>query len=156
MEIRIVKGSSEFLNDCEDALVNSELGAQYFSNEGSARKSLQEGFSRDEIYVALDNDNHCRGFFWYINDGIFHSFPYLHIIAIKPDSRGHGIGKELMRFFEDLCFDDKSKVFLVVADFNPKAKKLYESIGYVEVGTIPSLYRKGITEHLMMKARPEK
>jgi ribosomal protein S18 acetylase RimI-like enzyme len=46
-------------------------------------------------------------------------------------------------------------LFLVVADFNPDAKILYEKIGYIQVGTIPSLYREGITEHLMMKSRQE-
>jgi len=28
-----------------------------------------------------------------------------------------------------------------------------ESIGYIEVGAIPGLYKEGITEHLMMKLR---
>jgi hypothetical protein len=41
----IIKGSIEYINDCEDALVNSELGKRYFSQKGSARKALQEGFA---------------------------------------------------------------------------------------------------------------
>jgi ribosomal protein S18 acetylase RimI-like enzyme len=61
-----------------------------------------------------------------------------------------------LQFFEDICFKDYTKLFLVVADFNPDAKMLYEKVGYVEVGTIPSLYRAGITENLMMKSREEK
>jgi ribosomal protein S18 acetylase RimI-like enzyme len=44
-------------------------------------------------------------------------------------------------------------VFLVVADFNPEAKRLYERVGYIEVGAIPNLYREGMTEYLMMKSR---
>lgn len=30
MEIKIVKGSIDYINDCEDTLVNSELGIRYF------------------------------------------------------------------------------------------------------------------------------
>lgn len=153
MDIRIIKGSMDYLNACEEALSNSELGIRYFSKEGSARKALEDGFIKGEIYIALDINNNCTGFLWFILHGIFHSFPYLHIIAVKKESRSHGIGKKLLEFFEDICFKDYSKLFLVVADFNPDAKRLYEKIGYIEVGTIPSLYREGITEHLMMKVR---
>lgn len=153
MKMTIIKGSIEYINDCEDALVNSELGKRYFSQKGSARKALHEGFAEGEIYIALDACESCKGFIWFILDGIFHSFPYLHIIAVKQESRNEGIGKKLLKFFEDSCFKDYSKLFLVVADFNPDAKILYEKIGYIQVGTIPSLYREGITEHLMMKSR---
>jgi ribosomal protein S18 acetylase RimI-like enzyme len=155
MKMTIIKGSIEYINDCEDALVNSELGKRYFSQKGSARKALQEGFAKGEIYIALDGSEGCKGFIWFVLDGIFHSFPYLHIIAVKQESRNQGIGKKLLKFFEDSCFKDYSKLFLVVADFNPDAKILYEKIGYIQVGTIPSLYREGITEHLMMKSREE-
>jgi len=154
--MNIIKGSIEYINDCEEALVNSELGKRYFSQKGSARKALQEGFTKGEIYVAIDTNKDCKGFIWFILGGIFHSFPYLHIIAVKQESRNQGIGKKLLKFFEDSCFKDYSKLFLVVADFNPDAKILYEKTGYIQVGTIPSLYREGITEHLMMKSREEK
>ncbi|AJA46969.1 hypothetical protein CPAST_c08690 [Clostridium pasteurianum DSM 525 = ATCC 6013] len=58
-----------------------------------------------------------------------------------------------MKFFEDVCFKDYAKLFLVIADFNPESKMLYERIGYVEVGCIPNLYKLGVTECLMMKSR---
>jgi ribosomal protein S18 acetylase RimI-like enzyme len=155
MELKIVNGSMDHINDCEDALVNSVLGSKYFSNIGSARKALEEGFNKGEIYVALDTDHQCVGFIWFILGGAFHSFPYLHIVAVKQEKRKLGIGKKLLEYFEDICFKNYSKLFLVVADFNPNAKMLYESIGYKEVGIIPNLYRAGITEFLMMKVREE-
>lgn len=62
MKMTIIKGSIEYINDCEAALVNSELGKRYFSKEGSARKALQEGFAKEEIYVALDASKGCKGF----------------------------------------------------------------------------------------------
>jgi ribosomal protein S18 acetylase RimI-like enzyme len=153
MDITVVKGSIGCINDCEDALVNSELGKRYFSEKGSARKSLEEGFSKGEIYVAIDNENNCKGFVWVILNGIFHSFPYIHIIAVKSETRGQGIGKILLKFVEDVYYKNYSKLFLVVADFNADAKKLYERIGYSTIGDIPNLYRNGITECLMMKSK---
>jgi ribosomal protein S18 acetylase RimI-like enzyme len=155
MEIKVVKGSIDYINDCEDTLVNSELGIRYFSKNGSARNALEEGFAKEEIYIAMDVNQNYKGFMWIIMDGIFHSFPYLHIVAVKQESRNQGIGKKLLKFFEDSCLKDFSKVFLVVADFNPDAKRLYEKNGYIQVGAIPNLYMDGITEHLMMKSREE-
>jgi ribosomal protein S18 acetylase RimI-like enzyme len=142
------------MKDCEEALIRSELGRRYFFTEGSARRALEEGFHKGEIYVALNTSGQCTGFLWIIPNGVFHSFPYLHIVAVKEEYRNHGIGKELIRFFEEISFIDHSKVFLVVADFNPGARKLYEELGYLEVGPIPGLYRAGITETLMMKLKP--
>ncbi len=152
MDITIIKGSINHIDDCEDALVNSELGKRYFSEKGSARKSLEEGFCKNEIYVAVENNN-CKGFIWVILNGIFHSLPYIHIVAVKSENRGQGIGEVLLRFVENEYFTNYSKLFLVVADFNPNAKRLYERIGYSKIGEIPDLYRKGISEYLMMKSK---
>ena len=107
---------------------------------------------REEVFHGNQN---CKDFIWFILDGVFHSFPYLHIIAVKKENRKLGVGKKLLEFFEDICFKDHGKLFLVVADFNPDAKMIYERIGYIEVGIIPGLYRDGITEYLMMKVREE-
>jgi len=48
---------------------------------------------------------------------------------------------------------DISKLFLVVGDFNLRAKKLYKKIGYSEIGDIPNLYKYGITKCVMIKSR---
>lgn len=94
-----------------------------------------------------------KGFIWVILNGIFHSFPYIHIVAVKSENRGHGIGEVLLRFVENEYFTKYSKLFLVVTDFNLNAKRLYQRIGYSEIGEIPNLYRKGISECLMMKVK---
>ena len=51
MKIMIVKGSIDYINVCEDILLDSELGIRYFSEKGSARKTLEDGFNKEEIYV---------------------------------------------------------------------------------------------------------
>lgn len=156
MDTTVIKeGTIDYIKDCEAALINSELGRRYFSSEGSARRALEEGFRKGEIYIAFDAADQCTGFMWIIPNGMFHSFPYLHIVAVKEEYRSRGIGKALIQFFEELSFQDHSRVFLVVADFNPGARRLYEELGYLETGSIPGLYRAGITETLMMKIKPE-
>ena len=150
IEIKIEKGKIEYLEDCKEALVNSELGRRYFENKSRAEEAIIEGLEQDSLYVAIIDDV-CVGFMYYIPNGAFHAFSYLHLIAIKKEYRANGIGTKLIAFLEELVFEKNGKVFLVVADFNPEGKKFYETLGYSKVGEIPSLYREGITEYLMMK-----
>jgi Acetyltransferases len=155
MSIRIETGSLAYLDDCEEALRDSELGKVYFEKEGSAKNAVLEGLNSPSFYVALEKDQ-CVGFMYYIPEGAFHSFPYLHLIAVKAECRGKGVGKEMLEFLEDMVFKTRDKIFLVVADFNPDGKRFYEKMGYRQVGVIPDLYRKGVNEYLMMKVyRPE-
>lgn len=150
MNIKIIKGNFEHLKDCEEALLKSSLGQHYFESEGSALNAIEEGLAQGNLYVAIDQEV-CTGFMFYITNGAFHSFPYLHLIAVKEEYRGKGIGKHLVDYFEKIS--DRDKFFLVVADFNPNAKGFYESIGYRQVGEILGLYRDGITEYIMMKEK---
>ena len=128
------------------------MGRRYFTNEGSGKKAILEGLEQGTLYTALLNDI-CVGFLFYLPKGAFHSFPYLHLIAVKEEYRSKGIGKKLLDFLEETVFVNNSKIFFVVADFNPEAKRFYERNGYRQVGEIPNLYRKGITEYLMMKEK---
>jgi len=152
MDIQIEKGNIKYLSDCEEALINSELGNKYFNNAGSAKEAIIEGIEDGNLFIAFAGDE-CVGFIWYIPQGAFHSFPYLHVISVKQAYRSKGIGKKMHDFLEKLAFENADKIFLVVSDFNTDAKSFYEKIGYRQVGEIPNLYRKGIIEYLMMKEK---
>ncbi|GFZ29807.1 hypothetical protein CSC2_03330 [Clostridium zeae] len=155
MDIEIKKGDVNHSDDCYEALIKSEIGEAYFKSF-DAKKILLGGLKNKEIDVALDIEGNCLGFIWYERYGAFGIHTYLHIIAVKQEFRGKGIGRKLIEQFEENTFNKDSMIFLMVADFNKDAKKLYEKIGYEQVGIIPSFYRKGINEHLMMKTKPEK
>ena len=57
----------------------------------------------------------------------------------------------LLDYSENIACEMADKLFLVVADYNPDAKRFYERNGYQQVGKIPNLYRPGITEYMMAK-----
>ena len=56
-----------------------------------------------------------------------------------------------MNYSENIAYEMADKLFLVVADYNPAAKRFYERNGYQQVGGISNLYRPGVTEYLMVK-----
>ena len=149
-KLTFAKGNEQHLKACRDALCRSALGGKYFSSPGSAENAILEGIYRGNLYAALIGEE-CIGFTYIIPGGAFHSFPYLHIIAIKEEYRGKGIGKALLDYSESIASEMADRFFLVVADFNPAAKRFYERNGYQQVGKIPNLYRPGITEYMMAK-----
>lgn len=152
MTIQIVNAELNCLEACIEILQNSEIGKVYFSDSAKARSVLTKAISENSLYVALDVDGDCTGFMHYMPRGVFGSYPYLHIIVVKEECRGCGIGKQLIKYFEENGSDRVStKCFLTVDDFNPRARKLYEMLGYQCVGSLPDFYTKGVTSHLMMK-----
>lgn len=158
MKISIEKGTVEHLEACAQILEDSVLGQKYFLNRNKqyiGQQLLREGFEKGEIYIALTETGECVGFAWIILNGIFHWFPFLHVVAVKRDARGNGIGKQLMAFFEELGFvqDKSSKLFLCVDSFSTEAIGLYKALGYQEVGPIPDMFVPGVTTFLMMKTR---
>ncbi len=156
MEIIIVKGAMKHLKGCAEALINSEIGAAYFPSAQEAEAFLQQGLAKGEIFVAVDEHGDCAGYIWFTLEGAFYRFPYLLNIAVKKELRGKGIGKKLLALFEEKGFAKASRLFLLVSDFNTAAKRLYQAIGYKEVGVIPNFIKPGVAEHIMMKSKPGK
>ncbi len=150
MSLKTVKGKTEYLDDCCDILQDSEIGRMYFA-EKNIRRIIGNALESGDIDIAINENGKCLGFIWYALDGTFQKFPYLHLIVIETSVRGKGIGKELIQYFEKTVCKNFNKIFLMVGDFNCRAKALYEKLGYKEVGVIPSFYKDGINEYLMMK-----
>ena len=95
-EITFAKGNEQHLKDCRAALCQSTLGERCFSSPGSAEIAILEGIRQKDLYVAFIGEE-CVGFTYIIPKGAFHSFPYLHIIAVKEEYRNRGIGKTLLK-----------------------------------------------------------
>lgn len=159
----IIKANQMDLEPCVDIVFSSVLGQTYYPLRDLMREAVERGMQSDEIYLAKDknmrgadrNLDIC-GLIWYQRDGMFHSFPYLHMIVVKDECRGQGIGTGLMDFFEqDILRNGKNrlrtKAFLTVADFNSSAEKFYRDRGYVRLAEFENLFRRGITETLMVK-----
>ena len=148
--IEIIKGSKEHYDDCKEALMSSDLGQIYYTQPKRLNALLCDGFSQGEVYVAV-KDGKILGYMRFSLYGMFVSFPYLRSIAVKQEYRGQGIGEALLKYYETESIKHKNTVFLLVSDFNPSAKRLYERIGYQQIGLLPDLFQAGVSEYLMMK-----
>lgn len=137
-------------------LFASELGSKYYPMEALLESAMEEAFDRDCIY-RIEYEEETAGILWFQETGAFHMFPYLHMLCLREEFRGKGLGRQAMAFLEEqaLCAGGrrrlKSRIFLTVGEWNTGAQKFYESLGYRELCVLPDLYRKNIAEHLLEK-----
>jgi ribosomal protein S18 acetylase RimI-like enzyme len=76
---------------------------------------------------------------------------YIRSICVAADARGGGLGSQLVAFAEERIFRDVKNVFLCVSSFNPRARALYERLGYEVVGEMKDYVIGGASEILMRK-----
>jgi len=78
---------------------------------------------------------------------------YIQTLAVHPDWRSRGVGKQIIEFAEQRIFRLSPNVFLCVSSFNLPAQKFYERLGYQRVGELTDFVVKGHSEFLMRKTR---
>ena len=77
--------------------------------------------------------------------------PYLATLAVSARLRGQGVGTRLLKHVEDYFRPEARHLFICVSSFNPRARKLYERVGYHPIGEIPDYFIEGESELLMHK-----
>ncbi len=101
-----------------------------------------------EVYGAFEGDR-VLGFVILNMSGAF--VGYIQTICVSEEDRSRGIGTRLMRFAEERIFRESPNVFLCVSSFNPRARKLYERLGYELIGELADYIVSGHSEYLFRK-----
>lgn len=119
------------------------------------RRSYEAGLrllerSDREVYVAV-SEGSVVGFVILCLVGGF--VGYLQTIAVREDWRSLGLGRQLIGFAEERIFSEHPNVFICVSSFNPRARALYERLGYEAVGPIRDFVVAGHDELLLRKTR---
>ncbi len=78
---------------------------------------------------------------------------YLKTLCVAPESRGSGIGTALIRFVEERIFRECANVFILSSSFNPRARELYERLGYQYICELTDYVVRGHSEILLRKTR---
>ncbi|MEA2238965.1 MAG: [ribosomal protein S18]-alanine N-acetyltransferase [Thermoanaerobaculia bacterium] len=102
-----------------------------------------------EVWVARANGV-PQGFIILILQGAF--VGYIQIVCVAAEARGIGLGSRLVAFAEERIFREFPNVFLCVSSYNPRARTLYERLGYKLVGELDDYLMRGESEFLMRKS----
>lgn len=83
----------------------------------------------------------------------FEDTAYVHALSVDPEAQGQGIGTRLLRHAEQVArAEGLVRIALGVEDANPRARALYERLGYAASGDV--LHDEGRTCGLLVKALP--
>lgn len=102
-----------------------------------------------EVHVARAGDA-IAGFIILSMRGAFPG--YIQTICVAESARSHGVGSQLMRFAEERIFREHANAFICVSSFNPRARQLYERLGYRAVGELEDYLVRGHSEIFMRKS----
>lgn len=73
-------------------------------------------------------------------------------IAVAPGARGHGLGRTLVLSLVSAARRRGAReIFLEVRDDNPGARRLYERLGFVELGVRRGYYQPGNVDAIVMR-----
>lgn len=100
-----------------------------------------------EVYV----EDNVEGFVIVNMQGAF--VGYIQTICVAPAARSKGLGAKLIAFAEERIFRESKNVFLCVSSFNPRARALYERLGYELAGELKDYLVAGASELLMRKSK---
>lgn len=82
----------------------------------------------ERFYVVRDEDAALAGFFYFEQrgDAIFYG------LGLRPDLTGQGLGRDFVTMGLELARElfGTRRVILDVAEFNERARKVYESVGF--------------------------
>jgi [ribosomal protein S18]-alanine N-acetyltransferase len=92
-----------------------------------------------------------RGFIVIHMRGVFNN-GYIRSVCVAADARGSGVGSRLVAFAEERVFRECKNIFLCVSSFNPRARALYERLGYETVGEMKDYIIAGASEIVMRKS----
>ncbi|EEF59676.1 GNAT family N-acetyltransferase [Pedosphaera parvula] len=76
---------------------------------------------------------------------------YIRALAVMPEWRSQGVGRQLLQYAEKRIFRESPNVFLCVSSFNPRAQAFYHRLDYECIGELKNYVIMGASEMLMRK-----
>ena len=146
-EIRPLRGIEE-AQACVDLMRGSDPWVTLGFDPEAALKGFTD--SRREVYVTYDNEG-MAGFVSIDMRGLVAG--YIHVVCVRSDRRGQGLGSQLVRWAETRIFKDSPNAFICVSSFNTGAHRLYERLGFTSVGVLRQFIISAHDEVLLRKSR---
>jgi len=150
-EIMVQPMDSREMAACVDILLENPLWGHYGMTGKIAGQMLQAALTAGTSILTARQDAQTVGFVWYMSNGAWGRSGYIRLIGVAPQFQGKGIGERLMAEAEARMGESVNDVFLLVSDFNTRAARFYQRLGYQQVGAIPDYVVSGITELIFHK-----
>jgi ribosomal-protein-alanine N-acetyltransferase len=121
-----------------------------FSDPWSLR-SFREALDSGTVYFACARSD-AGGVLGYVVAWFVADQGEIANIAVAPDHRGHGVGRALLdAALGEAAARGIAAVYLEVRDSNQRARELYASRGFEEVGRRRRYYRRPVEDAIVLR-----
>ena len=121
-----------------------------FSDPWSLR-SFREALDSASVYFACARSD-AGGVLGYVVAWFVADQGEVANIAVAPDQRGHGVGRALLdAALGEAAARGITAVYLEVRDSNQRARELYASRGFEEVGRRRRYYRRPVEDAIVLR-----
>lgn len=151
--IEIVKADPAKKEDYKRIFENSPLYNHYFKKTDLLDKVLTDDLKSGSAYVAVDRNGEAVGYMsMKASDPTVDGLPCLTLLGVKDTMRGRGIGQMLIAFYVGVMTGLGFKeCALIVNDWNPRARKLYDSLGFKLRRSFEDKIIGGWMNHILVK-----
>lgn len=151
--IEIVKADPAKKEDYKRIFENSPLYNHYFKKTDLLDKVLTDDLKSGNAYVAVDRNGEAVGYMsMKASEPTVDGLPCLTLLGVKDTMRGRGIGQMLIAFYVGVMTGLGFKeCALIVNDWNPRARKLYDSLGFKLRRSFEDKIIGGWMNHILVK-----
>ena len=150
--IDIQKADPAKLEEYKHIFDNSALYTHYFKKKPELLEQWLTEYMPN-AYIAVDRNGNSVGWISIsASDAHIDGLPNLTLLGVKDSARGRGIGQMLISFYVDVMTQlGCEECAVVVNDWNPRARKLYDSLGFKLRKSYEDPFIGGFVNHVLVK-----
>lgn len=150
--IDIQKADPAKLEEYKHIFDNSALYTHYFKKKPELLERWLTEYMPN-AYIAVDRNGNSVGWISIsASDAHIDGLPNITLLGVKDSARGRGIGQMLISFYVDVMTQlGCEECAVVVNDWNPRARKLYDSLGFKLRKSYEDPFIGGFVNHVLVK-----
>lgn len=150
--IDIQKADPAKLEEYKHIFDNSALYTHYFKKKPELLEQWLAEYMPN-AYIAVDRNGNSVGWISIsASDAHIDGLPNITLLGVKDSARGRGIGQMLISFYVDVMTQlGCEECAVVVNDWNPRARKLYDSLGFKLRKSYEDPFIGGFVNHVLVK-----
>ena len=150
--IDIQKADPAKLEENKHIFDNSALYTHYFKKKPELLEQWLTEYMPN-AYIAVDRNGNSVGWISIsASDAHIDGLPNITLLGVKDSARGRGIGQMLISFYVDVMTQlGCEECAVVVNDWNPRARKLYDSLGFKLRKSYEAPFIGGFVNHVLVK-----
>lgn len=150
--IDIQKADPAKLEEYKHIFDNSALYTHYFKKKPELLEQWLTEYMPN-AYIAVDRNGNSVGWISIsASDAHIDGLPNITLLGVKDSTRGRGIGQMLISFYVDVMTQlGCEECAVVVNDWNPRARKLYDSLGFKLRKSYEDPFIGGFVNHVLVK-----